>query len=185
VKTRLAEDRIDYTGRELRPNWLSDRLGLPGDAIAAFIGSCDVSGKDLVDLEDFELGNVVAGEEMLHFIVEIFGMDLPGIVYAQRLLCTIVRDLVNEAVGRPVVTRHGDDLFIGDGKLSVSVATASPVSGLIHLGLNITVDGVPVKAAALSQVGLDPVPLAGAVLAAFAGEIDSCHEAAGKVRPVH
>jgi hypothetical protein len=184
VNTRYAEERIDYTGKELRSNWLKDRFGLAGDAIAAFVGSCDVSGKDLVDLEDYRLGNVVAGEEMLHFIVEIFGVQLPGIVYAQRLLCTIVQDLIDQAVGRPVVTRHGDDLFIGEGKLSVSVASASPVSGLIHLGLNITVDGVPVRAAALRQVGVDPGPLARAVLAGFAGEIDSCHDAAGKVRPV-
>jgi hypothetical protein len=184
VKTKFVEERIDYSGRELRSYWLTEVFGMVGDAVAAFAGSCRVSGKDLVDREDFALGNTVEGDHMLHFIAEIFGVGLPGIVFAQRLLCAIARELIDCACGRAVVERRGDDLYVGEGKLSVSVATVSPVSGLIHLGLNITKDGVPVEAASLDELGVEYGPLARQVLSRFAQEVDTCLDAAGKVRPV-
>jgi hypothetical protein len=184
VKARLIEERVDYTGRELRSRWIAGRAGLEGDAIAAFRGACLVTGADLVDLEDFELGNIVAGDDMLHFIVELCGLSLVGITLAQRLLCSITRDVLNEGVGRPAVERRGDDLFLGRGKLSVSVATVSPASGLIHLGLNITTAGVPVEAACLADLGLDHRWVAGEVLGRFAAEVDSVVRASRKVRPV-
>lgn len=184
MKTRYAEQRIDYTGRELRSGWLRETFGMDGDAVAAFTGSCDVSGEDLVDLEDYSLGNVVAGDRMLHFIVEMFGVGLPGIVFAQRLLCSIVKETLNRRTGGETVVRAGDDLYVGDGKLSVSVATTSPVSGLIHLGLNVTREGVPVEAAGLMDIGVEHTDLAKEIMAVFAAEIDSCRDAATKVRPV-
>lgn len=184
MKTELIEGTIAYSGKELRSHWIMERFGIVGNAMVAFAGSCRVSGDDLVDREDFMQGNVVAGDRMLHFIVEIFGTGMPGIVFAQRLLCAIVRDMVNSECGKPVVVRTGDDLFVEDGKLSVSVATVSPVSGLIHLGLNISRQGVPVKAASLDDLGVDHIRLARRVLAGFAGEVDSCLDASRKVRPV-
>jgi hypothetical protein len=183
MKTLFAAERIDYTGRELHPHWIMERFGLVGDAAVAFVGSCNVSGADLVDLEDRALGNVVAGDRMLHFITEIFGMGLPGIVFAQRLLCTVAKDAL-ESAGGTGITREGDDLYVADGKLSVSVATASPISGLIHLGLNITKQGVPVRAACLEDLGIDPGRLAPLILGRFAGEVDGSLEASRKVRPV-
>ena len=187
---KVADHPIDYTGRELRSGWLAEALSLEGDAIGAFRGSCMVSGADLVDLEDLEAGNIVAGRDMLHFIVEIHGLCLAGITFTQRLLCSMVQEMLNSAVGRgragagARVDRRGDDLFVGDGKLSVSVATVSPGSGLIHLALNVTTEGVPVRAACLGDLGIDPGWLAGEVLKRFAAEVESCNKAVGKVRPV-
>ena len=183
MKTLFTQESIDYTGRELRPHWIMERFGLVGDAVVAFTGSCNVSGQDLVDIEDRTLGNTVAADRMLHFLAEIFGIGLPGIVFAQRLMCITAKDAV-EAAGRAVVKRDGDDLFVGTGKLSVSVATVSPVSGLIHMGLNITTDGVPVEAACLADLGVDAGLLAREILAGFAREIDGSIGAARKVRPV-
>jgi hypothetical protein len=184
VKTRLVEERIDYTGRELRSHWIMERLGLEGDAIVAFRGSCMVTGEDLVDREDFSRGLVVAGSDMLHFIAEIFGLELLGITLAQRLLCSIATETVNSMSNGGRVERRGDDLIAGRGKLSVSVATVSPVSGLIYFGLNVTTAGVPVQAEGLANLGIDPIVLAEKVLARFAGEIDSSIRATYKVRPV-
>jgi len=188
MKSKLADERINYTGRELRSHWVMERFGLEGDVIVAFRGSCMVSGEDLVDREDFDLGNIVAGKDMLHFIVEMSGAGLLGITLAQRLLCSITQDVLNSELSKSgagrVVDRKGDDLYVGQGKLSVSVATVSPVSGLIHLGLNITTEGVPVEAACLAGMSIDYKWIAGEVLARFAGEIDSCTRAASKVRPV-
>ena len=50
-------------------------------------------------------------------------------------------------------TQDGDDIFVGDGKLSVSIATASISSMKIHFALNITINGTPddVKTASLED----------------------------------
>lgn len=184
MKTKLVEERIDYSGRELRSHWIMERVGLEGDAIVAFRGACLVTGEDLVDREDYARGFIVAGDNMLHFIVEIFGLGLLGITLAQRLLCSIATEAVNSVSEGGRVERRGDDLYVGRGKLSVSVATVSPVSGLIHLGLNVTTEGVPVEAEGLANLGIDPAVLADKVLSRFAEEIDSSIRATYKVRPV-
>ncbi|RLF91350.1 DUF366 domain-containing protein, partial [Thermococci archaeon] len=54
--------------------------------------------------------------------------------------------------------RKGDDIYVGDRKLSISIATISPVSIKIHIGINVTSRGVPqdVKAIGLQELGIDP-----------------------------
>lgn len=185
MRIHLEKEEIPYTGKELRSHWLLERFGLVGNAMVAFVGGCNVSGKDLVDVEDFRLGNVVASDRMLHFIVEIFGIDLLGIVFAQHLLCAVIAGEINKSLGRDIVERQGDDLFVKDGKLSVSIATISPISGLIHLGLNITHKGVPVKAASLDELGIDCYQFGARVLELFSAEVDGCLYATRKVRPVY
>jgi hypothetical protein len=184
VKHNLAEKRMDYTGAELRSHFIRDTFGIEGDCIAAFRGACRVSGERLVDLEDFRAGATVRGDDMMHFIVEIFGISLPHITAVQRLLCAAAKDVVDSKAGRLTVVRRGDDLYVGEGKLSVSVATVSPVSGLIHLGLNITAEGVPVRAACLLDLGLDPEEVASQLMKKFVEEVSSVEGAARKVRPV-
>jgi hypothetical protein len=184
VNFRFFDRPMDYTGRELRSGWIKEAFGLEGNSIVSFAGSCHVSGPDLVDLEDLALGNIVAGDRMLHFLVEIFGLSLPGIVFAQRLLCSLTKELLVGVSGGKAITRHGDDLFVGSGKLSVSVATASAVSGLIHMGLNISKQGVPVEAACLEDLGLDYREVASSVVSGFAQEVQSSLQAAKKVRLV-
>jgi hypothetical protein len=184
VKYILAQKRADYTGAELRSHYIRDTFGVEGDCIAAFRGACSVSGENLVDLEDFRAGAAVRADDMMHFIVEIFGIDLPNITAVQRLLCAAAKDVVDSKVGRLTVERRGDDLFVGQGKLSVSVATVSPATGLIHLGLNITTRGVPVEAACLSDLGLDAEEVASEIMKKFVEEVGSAERAARKVRPV-
>lgn len=184
MKTGMATAGIYYSGRELRSRWIAEQFGLEGDAIVAFRGACRVEGGDLVDLEDFEAGNIVAGRDMLHFIVEIFGLGLLGITLAQRLLCSIAREVANSSAEPGPVERKGDDLFVGNGKLSVSVATVSPVSGLIHLGINVTKEDVPVEAACLNDLGIDPARFADRLMSRFAEEVDSSIRASFKVKRV-
>jgi hypothetical protein len=200
VNSRFIEEIVPYNGVELRSGWVSERFGLEGDVIVAFHGPCSVKGDALVDLEDLAAGETVEGENMLHFIVEISGIGLPGIAFLQRLLCIIAGRALEEACSRAPqeksggrvpceVRRDGDDLYVGDGKLSVSIATVSPRSGrpetgLIHLGLNISCAGVPVKAACLSELGVDYRELAPVILTAFAHEVEGGLHASRKVRRV-
>ena len=56
------------------------------------------------------------------------------------------------------MTRKGDDLIVDGGKLSVSIATKSTTSILIHTGLNILSEGAPVKASGLtSELGITDI----------------------------
>jgi hypothetical protein len=75
-------------------------------------------------------------------------------------------------------------LFGADGKLSVSIATVSPTSALIHFGINVDATGAPVAAADLKRLGVDPWALAAGVMAAYVAEAEGATRAAAKVRGV-
>jgi hypothetical protein len=125
---------------------------------------------------------------MLHIMVERFDPDLERAVLLQRLLVALTADRIRGALApdrAATVRRLGDDLFVGEGKLSVSVATLSPVSALIHLGLNIDDRGTPVRAAALGPLGIDPARLAADLLGDLAGELAGAAAALAKVAPAH
>ena len=82
--------------------------------------------------------------------------------------------------------RDGDDLFFNGGKLSVSIATKSPTSVLIHTALNIISDNTPVKAAGLSSDMnfFDIKELAYNILNAYTKEHEEIIMASTKVRGV-
>jgi hypothetical protein len=171
----------DYTGAELRSHFAYTTYGISGDSGVAFAGRCSVGETHMVDVEDLRARDFIAGDRMLHFIIEHFEERLTAMVLRQRLLARLAAAELERLSGREIRVR-GDDLFHGDGKLSVSVATCSPVSGLIHLGLNVTNDGTPVKTASLADLGLQEQPVASAVLEAYRDEIDDVRHAAMKVR---
>lgn len=184
MQSHLAEQDIAYTGAELRSGWLRETFGLAGDAVAAFIGPCDVAPEHMVDLEDLAAGAAIFSRRMLHFIVEHTGADLPRAVLRQRLLVVITAECL--AAGRSLaeLRRDGDDLYWHGRKLSISIATTSPGSALIHLGLNIIAEGAPVPAAALGELGAEPQALARQVMAAYIAEMESADAAERKVRRV-
>ena len=159
-------------------------FGIAGDAIVAFVGPCDVRGDDLVDLADRRAGDYIAAARMLHFIVEHFGVGLPEIVWRQRLLVVLALEELRARRTDVPFRRAGDDIFVGDDKLSVSVATVAPTSALIHLGLNVDKTGAPVAAADLTAWGIDAPELAAVIMARYAAEVDDVARAVVKVRAV-
>jgi len=182
--TALVKERIDYTGRELRSHFIRERTGIETDGLIAFIGGCRVEGDALVDLEDSEAGDFIAAERMLHFIGEHFAVGPREGNLRLRLLVAIVRELIERETAGTAVERRGDDLFAGGRKLSVAVSTVSPVSSLMHLGVNIDPAGAPVEAVGLEELGVDPLGLAGAVLERYGAECRSIEIALRKVRGV-
>ncbi|MEZ6197194.1 MAG: DUF366 family protein [Planctomycetota bacterium] len=179
----FESEPVDYDGRQLRSHWLYETFGLAGDAAAAFVGRADVAGEHLVDLADRQAGLVIRADRMLHLIVEVFDPRLDRAVSLQRHLVHAARELVEERSGARL-RRSGDDLFHGEGKLSVSIATVSAVSNLVHLGINVTNAGTPVRTASLEDLGLDAAATARDLLARFADDLESMGKAAVKVRPV-
>ncbi len=182
VKTYFHEEELAYT--ELYSHFAYRNFGVTGDSIVSFVGPCDVSGDDLVDLADKAAGTYIKAAKMLHFVVEHFATDLLTAVRHQRLLCAILYEYLNSRSYRPGLRRDGDDIYAGEGKLTVSIATVSPVSALIHLGVNIDAAGAPVKTADLSPFNLSLGETAFAVMERYTNEVEGIHAAAAKVRPV-
>jgi hypothetical protein len=184
VQTRLLEDEIAYDGSQLRSGWVAEVAGLQGEAAVAFLGPCDVSFAHMVDRVDLEARARILSPRMLHVIVEHPGLDLAHITTRQRLLMAIALEILNRNLSEPLLHRDGDDLYLRERKLSVSVATTSPTSGLIHAGFNVRGEGAPVPAVGLEEVAMDPHVFARQLLFAYAREIESAAQAAAKVRPV-
>jgi len=180
VKTHLAADRVDYDGTQIHSLWAYRTYGVQGDSIVAFQGGCEIPFTNMVDLEDVRAKSRIASPLMLHFICEHFDLDLEKAVLRQRLLAAIVRD---ELGGE--VRREGDDLFLGPGKLSISIATLTPVSSKIHFGINIERElHVNVETRGLKDLGVDGADLARRVTAQYAAQIDGILDARTRVRGV-
>jgi len=177
-------DACERPYRDLRPHFAFNQYGIRGDAIVAFVGPCDVRADDLVDLADRNEGRFISAALMLHFVVEHFGVPLNEAVWRQRVLAAVVADEVAALAPAAGLRRAGDDLFAGDRKLSVSIATVSPTSAMIHFGVNVDGTGAPVKVTDLRALGVKPEELARRVLDRYATEDAAAREAACKVRGI-
>lgn len=176
LHTSYLSDRIDYTGAELAPHWISARTGVFASSVVAFRGGCHVATGELVDLEDRREGETIQAREMLHFLGEWFEHDLSLAVARQLLFIAGFAEILSARLpaGHRIV-RKGNDLYIEEGgqrlgKLSVSIVTASPISTLFHFGVNIDPAGAPVQAIGLKAFGLDPNELARDTLALWERE---------------
>tara|TARA_R110002094_G_scaffold194071_2_gene167526 strand:- start:792 stop:1370 length:579 start_codon:yes stop_codon:yes gene_type:complete len=182
VQTHWCEQTVAYDGSQLRAHWLLDRFGLVGNALVAFRGPCNVLGAEVADLEDLD-GPGIAADDMVHFVWESFTTtDLLLAIHRQRLFAAQVREVIQRLAPSSDVSRTGDDLYVGDGKLSISIATVSPVSALIHFAVNAQPGGAPVAIATLQQLGIEPGCFARAVLERVATEQTSMESARAKVR---
>jgi hypothetical protein len=178
----LEGDRT-YDGTQLSTAFVDRHAPGGGDVLIAFRGPADVPRENLVDLEDAEAGAFIASSRMAHLIVEHRDVGLAEAVVRQRLLVHLAARWIEARAGIPVHVR-GDDLFVRGGKLSVSVATRSPRSSLIHLGVNIETEGAPVVATGLRDLRLSGTDFLAAVARLYADELASVAHATTKVRPV-
>lgn len=215
LATQMIPDVMTYHGPELRPHFLLEKWGMKGSAVAGFFGPCEVKTEDLVDHEDRLAKDFIRSKMMMHFLGEFFGISLAEGVLYQRLFMAIAAQEIAQISGQKIY-RSGDDLFWVDAKslskaekiphgeltedwaardgkkLSVSIVTASPVSRLLHVGINIDATGAPVKAAGLLDLGIVPSnqdllsarALGERILRAFSAEVEGVEWACAKVKPV-
>lgn len=179
----IADKKIKYDGTQLQSLWAYQNFDLTGDSIVAFRGGCEVKKENLVDLEDAKRDETIYSEDMLHFIVEIFQLDLEKAILTQRLLITIIKEAI-EFFTKISCLRQGDDLFINQKKLSVSIATSSPVSTLIHVGVNIESKNTPLPTMGLKELDINIDTFAHEIISNFVDEIDDIKFARCKVRGV-
>ena len=184
MKTLFIDNEIKYEGWQLCPHWIYKNFKLQGDAIVAFVGECEVKLTEMVDIEDVINNEPIYSKLMLSFISEQFNVGLVEGVFRQRLLiCKIKEALEKRGFS---VTRDGDDLFFDNKKLTVSIATKSATSILIHAGVNIISEGAPIKASGLqSDMKISDIKnLAQEIMVQYSEEIDDIVMASTKVRGV-
>ncbi len=184
MKTKLLEKEIKYEGFQLAPHWIYKNFKIQGDATVAFIGECDVKLDEMVDIEDVINNEPIYSKLMLSFISEQFNIGLVEGVFRQRLLICIIKETLEKRGVK--LTRSGDDLYVGNKKLTVSIATKSATSVLIHTGINIISDGAPIVACGLkNNLNIDDIEeFANEILENYANEIDDIVMASTKVRGV-
>jgi len=142
---------MPYDGSQLHHAFAYEQAGELGATICYFFGNAYVK-KHLVDLEDSLANDFIKSDEMHHFIIEIPEATITETVVWQRMFISICIDYIRKYGAGHKIERNGDDIMIDDRKLSVSIATLSLFSGLIHVGINATVgEGCPVKAIGLSE----------------------------------
>ncbi len=187
VQTRFLEQQFKYDGTQLRSLFAYMNYGVLGDSIVSWVGPCDISFDHMIDGEDIRAQSAIRGGQMVHFITEMFGLNLSNGVAVQRLTTAIAIEVLRKL--SPLhelaqsLRRDGDDIFAGDRKLSISIATVSPVSALIHFAVNVTNEGTPVKTLALQDLQIEPNSFAKSLMESFCSEMLSIHQATCKVRP--
>jgi uncharacterized protein len=181
----FLDKKIKYDGSQLSSLWAYKNFGILGDSIVSFIGPCNIPEKLMVDVEDVRAKHKICGSLMLHFIIEHFDTDLAKVVLKQRLFAAIIKDELETHIKRRLI-RAGDDLYDADSKkgkakLSISIATASPVSTLIHFAVNISTKGTPVKTAGLNDYRIEPKGFAVEVMSRYTKEMQTVKQARQKV----
>lgn len=189
LKSLWIEKSFAYDGTQLRSLYGYLDHKVLGDSVVAWRGPCEISFEHMVDGEDLLQQSPIRGSDMLHFIVEIFQADLLLGVSFQRLFASICLELLRAKVLSNVAAtqgrtfrRDGDDIYWGDKKFSISIATVSPASALIHFAVNCRNEGTPVPTCALEDFDLEPRLFAIDLMTRFAEEFDSIQTATRKVK---
>lgn len=180
IHYRFIDKNLKYDGSQLKSLFSYHNFEILGNSIVSFEGPCDVAFEHMVDGEDWLARSPIRSDRMLHFIIEIFDTKLSEAVAYQRLFAAIVFEHLSKS--NRALRRDGDDIFFNEGKLSVSIATVSPVSALIHFGVNISNSGTPVKTSSLEDLQIDPRSFANEISEKFKTEFLSIRTATMKVR---
>ena len=150
---------MEYDGSQLSSLYAYRNYNLLGDSVISWVGPCNVKPEFMVDGEDLNAGEKICGLKMLHFILEKFDTSLLAAVAIQRLMTVMAIETLQELKKDKNevfhLSRDGDDIFFGDQKLSISIATVSPVSALIHFAMNVNNEGTTVKTLALDDLKVD------------------------------
>lgn len=186
MKKLWINDVFNYDGSQLSPLFAYLNFGLLGDSIVSWRGPCQIPWNHMIDGEDLRVQSPIEGSDMVHFIIEKFNCELFSAVGLQRLMASIVMNHIQINIfqngKKELLIRDGDDIYLKDKKLSISVATLSRTSALIHFAVNISNEGTPVETCSLNDFSIKPVEFAQSIMTDFCNEVTSMVEATQKVK---
>ena len=145
VSTKVLEtEQIVYKGSQLAPMFAYNKSAGTANVVF-FRGPMVLDTADMVDAEDVVANDFIRSQDAINIIAELPFVDLVGGVALQRIMIRKIADYLQTLSESNLLwwDIQGDDIkFKSQGadykKLSVSIATKSPASVLIHIGLNIT-----------------------------------------------
>lgn len=145
VSSKVIDDReIVYKGNQLSPMFVyNETKGVAN--IVLFRGPMSLNSNDLVDAEDKVNNDSIHSRDAINIIAELPFVDLVGGVALQRIMIRKIVDVLQSMVSNVYWLIDGDDIKFCKApvsqpdykKLSVSIATKTATSVLIHIGLNI------------------------------------------------
>ncbi len=186
MQLRWLEQQFKYDGTQLRSLFGYLGYGLLGDSVVAWAGPCDIPPEHMVDGEDLNNDAKICGDLMVHMIIERFDCDLLFGVSMQRILASLAIDVLQELSPQSELSsklyREGDDIFCDYKKISISVATKSPVSTLVHFAVNCVNTGTPVDTMCLQDFQVDIQMFAKHLMQNFIHEMQSIKDATHKVK---
>ncbi|WP_407393294.1 DUF366 family protein [Methanobrevibacter sp.] len=142
ITHKHVDEIFEYDGSQINPSWAFQEFGIYGSSIVTWIGSVNITPDNLKDFAD--VGLEIKSNYMVNFICEFFDQQPPNMRIAylrQRLLVMIFREILTEYGIQTI--REGDDIFVDNRKLSISIASVSLSSAKIHFALNLEDKGTP------------------------------------------
>lgn len=142
ITHKHVDEIFEYDGSQINPSWAFQEYGIYGSSIITWIGPVNITPDNLKDFAD--VGLEIKSNHMVNFICEFFDQQPPNMRVAylrQRLLVMIFREILAEY--GITTRREGDDIFVCNRKLSISIASISLSSAKIHFALNLEDKGTP------------------------------------------
>ena len=142
IKYKHITKKFEYDGSQIDPSWAFKTFGIKGSSIVTWRGPMNITPDNMKDFAD--VGLEIKGNEMLHCMSEFFDIQPADIRMAymrQRLLVLIFKEELTKMGVES--TRDGDDIFVNNAKLTVSIASVSITSIKIHFAFNIRDEGTP------------------------------------------
>ena len=142
VTHKHVDEIFEYDGSQINPSWAFQEFGIYGSSIVTWIGPVNITPDNLKDFAD--VGLEIKSNYMVNFICEFFDQQPTNMRVAylrQRLLVMIFREILTEY--GISTKREGDDIFVENRKLSISIASVSLSSAKIHFALNLEDKGTP------------------------------------------
>ena len=142
IKYKHINKKFEYDGSQIDPSWAFKTFGIKGSSIVTWRGPMNITPDNMKDFAD--VGLEIKGNEMLHCMSEFFDIQPANIRMAymrQRLLVLIFKEELAKMGVKS--TRDGDDIFVNNAKLTVSIASVSITSIKIHFAFNIRDEGTP------------------------------------------
>ena len=142
ITHKHVDEIFEYDGSQINPSWAFQEFGIYGSSIVTWIGPVNITSDNLKDFAD--VGLEIKSNYMVNFICEFFDQQPTNMRVAylrQRLLVMIFREILTEY--GISTKREGDDIFVENRKLSISIASVSLSSAKIHFALNMEDKGTP------------------------------------------
>jgi len=142
ITHKHVDEIFEYDGSQINPSWAFQEFGIYGSSIVTWIGPVNITPDNLKDFAD--VGLEIKSNYMVNFICEFFDQQPTNMRVAylrQRLLVMIFREILTEY--GISTKREGDDIFVENRKLSISIASVSLSSAKIHFAFNLEDKGTP------------------------------------------